>query len=80
MESRLVSETIFSQFMYKILPTCNHLFIFKKQFCAQLALSGEFLSPEVLKPCLESATYCQECLLCEGTFSYNAQACKLPHS
>ena len=39
-EQKLVSETIFSQFMYKILPTCNHLFIFKKQFCAQLALSG----------------------------------------
>lgn len=36
----MVSETIFSQFMYKMLPSCNHLFIFKKQLCLQLALSG----------------------------------------
>lgn len=36
----MVSETIFSQFIYKVLPTCNHLYVFKKQFCAQLALSG----------------------------------------
>ena len=33
-------ESIFSQFMYKTLPTCNHLFVFKKQFCMQMALSG----------------------------------------
>lgn len=35
-----VTENIFSQFMYKMLPTCNHLWTFKKSFCMQLALSG----------------------------------------
>ena len=39
-EQKVVSETIFSQFMYKILPSCNHLFVFKKQLCTQMALSG----------------------------------------
>ena len=38
-----VTENIFSQFMYKMLPTCNHLWSFKKSFCMQLALSGTFL-------------------------------------
>ena len=40
-EQKVVSETIFSQFMYKMLPSSNHLFVFKKQLCCQLALSGE---------------------------------------
>ena len=40
-EQRLVSETVFSQYMYKTLPSCNHLWAFKKQFCCQMALSGE---------------------------------------
>ncbi|KAJ7563398.1 hypothetical protein O6H91_03G108600 [Diphasiastrum complanatum] len=35
-----VSENVFSQYMYKTLPTCNHLWTFKKQFAIQLALSG----------------------------------------
>ncbi|KAJ7564762.1 hypothetical protein O6H91_02G032300 [Diphasiastrum complanatum] len=35
-----VSENVFSQYMYKTLPTCNHLWTFKKQFAVQLALSG----------------------------------------
>ena len=39
-EQRLVSETVFSQYMYKTLPSCNHLWAFKKQFCCQMALSG----------------------------------------
>eukprot|EP00897_Mesotaenium_endlicherianum_P005503 jgi/Mesen1/4981/ME000248S04265 len=38
--AKLVSENILSQFMYKSLPTSNHLWTFKKQFAAQLALSG----------------------------------------
>uniref|UniRef100_A0A7I4F837 Non-specific serine/threonine protein kinase n=1 Tax=Physcomitrium patens TaxID=3218 RepID=A0A7I4F837_PHYPA len=38
--NRFVSENVFSQFMYKTLPTCNHLWTFKKQFAVQLALSG----------------------------------------
>ena len=38
-----VTENIFSQFMYKTLPTCNHLWAFKKQFCIQLSLSGKRL-------------------------------------
>ena len=39
-EQRYVTENVFSQYMYKTLPTCNHLWTFKKQFCSQLALSG----------------------------------------
>lgn len=35
-----VSENVFSQYMYKTLPTSNHLWTFKKQFAVQLALSG----------------------------------------
>lgn len=35
----LVADNIFSQFMYKTLPTGNHLWAFKKQFSVQLALS-----------------------------------------
>lgn len=38
--NKFVSENVFSQFMYKTLPTCNHLWTFKKQFAVQLALSG----------------------------------------
>ncbi len=39
-EERMVSENIFSQFMYKTLATSCHVWTFKKQFCAQMALSG----------------------------------------
>ncbi|KAK9855808.1 hypothetical protein WJX84_006870 [Apatococcus fuscideae] len=39
-EEGVVTENVFSQFMYKTLPSAAHLWIFKKQFCAQLALSG----------------------------------------
>ncbi|KAL2624095.1 hypothetical protein R1flu_008340 [Riccia fluitans] len=38
--TNFVSENVFSQFMYKTLPTCNHLWTFKKQFAVQFALSG----------------------------------------
>ncbi|KAL3681984.1 hypothetical protein R1sor_000006 [Riccia sorocarpa] len=38
--TNFVSENVFSQYMYKTLPTCNHLWTFKKQFAVQLALSG----------------------------------------
>lgn len=38
---KVVSENIFSQYMYKTLPTCNQLWLFKKHFCSQMALSGE---------------------------------------
>ncbi len=38
--NKFVSENVFSQYMYKTLPTCNHLWTFKKQFAVQLALSG----------------------------------------
>lgn len=41
-----VTENIFSQFMYKMLPTCNHLWAFKKAFCMQLALSGTSSLPD----------------------------------
>ena len=39
-ETRMVSENIFSQFMYKTLANSCHVWTFKKQFCAQMALSG----------------------------------------
>eukprot|EP00958_Prasinococcus_capsulatus_P028071 scaffold6247_cov416-Prasinococcus_capsulatus_cf.AAC.17 len=38
--SQLVTENILSQYMYKTLPTGNHLWVFKRQFAAQMALSG----------------------------------------
>lgn len=46
---KYVMESIFSQFMYKTLPTCNHLFVFKKQFCMQMALSGVYTFPVLLR-------------------------------
>jgi len=39
-ESGVVSENVLSQYMYKTLPTCNHLWTFKKQFCSQMSLSA----------------------------------------
>ena len=38
---KMVSENVFSQYIYKTLPTCNHLWVFKKYFCTQMALSGD---------------------------------------
>ena len=38
--SGMVKENVFSQYMYKTLPACNHLWTFKRQLCAQLALSA----------------------------------------
>ncbi|KAM7524076.1 hypothetical protein LguiA_013978 [Lonicera macranthoides] len=35
-----VSDSIFSQYMYKTLPSGNHIWAFKKQFAIQLALSS----------------------------------------
>lgn len=37
---KFYDTNVFSQFMYKILPSCNHLWVFKRQFCAQMALSS----------------------------------------
>jgi hypothetical protein len=36
----MISDNVFSQFMYKTLPTCNHLWVFKKQFCTQVSAGG----------------------------------------
>ncbi|CAL0331914.1 unnamed protein product [Lupinus luteus] len=36
----LVTDNIFSQYMYKTLPSGNHIWAFKKQFAIQLALSS----------------------------------------
>lgn len=36
----LVTDNIFSQYMYKTLPSGNHMWAFKKQFAIQLALSS----------------------------------------
>jgi transformation/transcription domain-associated protein len=38
--STIVSENLFSQFMYKTLPTTNHLWSFKRTLCSQLSLSA----------------------------------------
>ena len=35
----IVNDTIFTQYMHKILPTGNYLWTFKKQFAIQVALS-----------------------------------------
>lgn len=43
-ETKYVTENVFSQYMYKTLPTSNHLFAFKKNFCAHMALSGMLLA------------------------------------
>jgi hypothetical protein len=37
----VVSENVFSQYIYKTLPTHSHLWMFKKTFCKHMALSGE---------------------------------------
>lgn len=37
---KFYDTNVFSQFMYKILPSCNHLWVFKRQFCSQIALSS----------------------------------------
>lgn len=38
----MISEQVFAQTMFKSLPTPNHTFTFRKQFCAQLALTALF--------------------------------------
>ena len=38
----ILSDQIFAQTMFKSLPTSNHTFTFRKQFCAQLALTALF--------------------------------------
>ncbi|KAL6746236.1 hypothetical protein V8C86DRAFT_2445362, partial [Haematococcus lacustris] len=37
---KVVNENVFSQYIYKTLPSCNHLWVFKKAFCTHMALSG----------------------------------------
>ena len=39
-QSNYVSENVFSQYMYKLLPMSNHLWVFKKQFMAQVTTRG----------------------------------------
>ena len=38
--SNVVSENLFSQYLYKSLPAAHHLLAFKRTLCSQLALSG----------------------------------------
>lgn len=52
--THIVNENVFSQYAYKSLPSSTHLWAFKKQLCAQTALSGGWLrkggeGPEVGK-------------------------------
>lgn len=35
-----VHDSLFSSYIHKVQPDCNHLWIFKKQLCISLALSG----------------------------------------
>ena len=46
-EAKYVTENVFSQFCYKTLPNPSHLWLFKKQLCMQMALSGAGSSPRV---------------------------------
>lgn len=43
-ERRMVTENLFSQFCYKTLPNQSHLWLFKQQFCMQMALSGTVIA------------------------------------
>ena len=36
----MVTDSVFNQYMYKTLPTCNQLWAFKRYFASQLALSS----------------------------------------
>ena len=36
-----VHDSLFSSYIHKVQPDCNHLWVFKKQLCISLALSGE---------------------------------------
>ena len=38
-----VHDSLFSSYIHKVQPDCNHLWVFKKQLCISLALSGEAL-------------------------------------
>lgn len=35
-----VHDSLFSSYIHKVQPDCNHLWVFKKQLCISLALSG----------------------------------------
>ncbi|KAF5841324.1 hypothetical protein DUNSADRAFT_13399 [Dunaliella salina] len=37
---RIVTENVFAQYVYKSLPSCNHLWAFKKTLCLHTALAG----------------------------------------
>lgn len=49
---KIVTDNVFSQYIYKTLPSCSHLWVFKKTFCAQTALSG--VACACFKPCCMS--------------------------
>ena len=38
--SQIVADSIFAQYMYKVLPSCSHLWEFRKRFATQLGLSS----------------------------------------
>ena len=73
-EQRLVSETVFSQYMYKTLPSCNHLWAFKKQFCCQMALSGTVNAQKSLDFCASPGlpTHCGPICSMSSTSLINA--------
>lgn len=60
----MVSENIFSQFMYKTLANSCHVWTFKKQFCAQMALSGA--GP---RSAHQLRVYCLECGRSRGPYA-----------
>jgi len=38
--NQIVADSIFAQYMYKVLPSCSHLWEFRKRFATQLGLSS----------------------------------------
>jgi hypothetical protein len=48
-ENKYVTENVFSQYMYKTLPSPQSLWVFKRTLCVQMALSGK--SPLALRAC-----------------------------
>ena len=38
--TNIVPDTIFTYYMSKLMPSCNHLFEVKKNLCQQFALTG----------------------------------------
>lgn len=59
-ETKVVSENVFSQFMYKSLPSPQSLWVLKRYMCVQTALSGApYCRPPASPSCPSSACPCR---------------------